>query len=446
VTDDPAPGDDRMSADDVHAVRRSDGPVVADVRVPSSKSIVNRALICAALAEGSSEIWGVAPGDDTTAMIRCLQQLGCGIGVRVERGERIADVIGTGGVLLPGPMTLHAGLAGTTSRFVTALTALGSGEYTIDGDPPLRGRPMGPLHDSLAALGASVVPAERHGYLPVTIAGPLRRADAVVMPGDVSSQYISAMMLIAPYVPGGLKLWLSSGLVSRPYLEMTRVVMAAFGHTDVEIRDRHVIVGSGEYLPTEFTVEPDASSASYPLAAAAMVGGAVSVKGLGSTSVQGDARFVELLEEMGCLVTQGPTDTVVMRRRDTPLRGIEVDMADISDLVPTVAVVATQAVTPTRITGVGFIRAKESDRLGDLAHELRATGALVTVESDGLLIEPTDLMHGARLGTHHDHRLAMAFGLLGLVVDGIEIADPGVVSKSWPGYWDALAAIPARLL
>jgi 3-phosphoshikimate 1-carboxyvinyltransferase len=430
--------------DDVHRIRCADGPVVADVRVPPSKSIVNRALICAALADGPSEIRGVAPGDDTAAMIRCLQQLGCGIGVRSEGDDRIADVIGTGAQLEPGPMRLDAGLAGTTSRFVTALATLGRGEYTIDGDPPLRARPMGPLHDSLSALGATVEPGEAAGHLPVTVAGPLRRADAVVMPGDVSSQYITAMMLIAPYVPGGLKLWLSSGLVSRPYLEMTKAVMEAFGHDGVELRDRHVIVEPGEYFPTEFLVEPDASSASYPLAAAAMVGGAVCVRGLGSSSVQGDARFVEVLASMGCLVTQSSHDTVVMRRRDTPLRGVEVDMADVSDLVPTLAVVATQAVTPTRITGVGFIRAKESDRLGDLADELRRTGALVTVEPDGLLIEPTDTLQGARLGTHHDHRLAMAFGLLGLVVDGIEVVDPAVVSKSWPSYWDALAAIPAR--
>jgi 3-phosphoshikimate 1-carboxyvinyltransferase len=434
------------TADEVHRIRRADGPVVADVHVPPSKSIVNRALICAALADGASEIRGVAPGDDTAAMIRCLQQLGCGIGIRSDGDDRIADVIGTGAQLEPGPMTLHAGLAGTTSRFVTALATLGSGEYTIDGDPPLRARPMGPLHDSLTALGATVEPGETAGHLPVTVAGPLRRADAVVMPGDVSSQYITAMMLIAPYVPGGLKLWLSSGLVSRPYLEMTKAVMDAFGHGGVELHDRHVIVEPGEYFATEFLVEPDASSASYPLAAAAMVGGAVSVRGLGSSSVQGDARFVEILASMGCLVTQSDHDTVVMRRRDTPLRGVEVDMADVSDLVPTLAVVATQAVTPTRITGVGFIRAKESDRLGDLAEELRRTGALVTVEPDGLLIEPTDTLEGARLGTHHDHRLAMAFGLLGLVVDGIEVVDPAVVSKSWPSYWDALAAIPARRL
>lgn len=429
---------------DVYRVQRADGPVVAEVRVPPSKSIVNRALICAALAEGTSQITGIAPGDDTLAMMVCLQQLGAGIGERTEHDEHIADVVGTGGELTPGPMTLDAGLAGTTSRFVTALTALGDGEYTVDGRPPLRGRPMGPLHDSLAALGARVTPAEAAGHLPVTVSGPLRQADAIVMPGDVSSQYISAMMLIGPYVPGGLKLWLSSGLVSRPYLEITRSVMAAFGVTDVEIRDRHVDVGAGEYLATAFRVEPDASSASYPLAAAAMVGGAVGVRGLGSNSVQGDARFVDLLESMGCIVTAAPDDTVVMRRRDTPLRGIEVDMADISDLVPTLAVVATQAVTPTRITGVGFIRSKESDRLEDLAVELRKTGALVTVEPDGLLVEPTDLLHGAQLETHHDHRLAMAFGLLGLVVEGIDIVDPGVVSKSWPGYWDALAAIPSR--
>lgn len=429
---------------DVHRVRRAEGPVIADVHVPPSKSITNRALICAALAEGTSEVIGIAPGDDTTAMIDCLARLGCGFGMRVQDSLRVADVEGTGGDLMPGPLELHAGLAGTTSRFITALAALGSGPYTIDGDPPLRERPMGPLHDSLAAIGATVEPGERRGQLPVTVSGPLRRADAIVMPGDVSSQYITAMMLIAPYVPGGLKLWLSTGLVSRPYLEITRTVMAAFGVSDVEIHDRHVSVGRGEYFPSEFRVEPDASSASYPLAAAAMVGGAVSVHGLGSSSTQGDARFVEVLESMGCLTTVGSSDTVVMRRRDMPLRGIDIDMSDISDLVPTMAVLATQAVTPTRITGVGFIRAKESDRLGDLAHELLKTGAEVSVEEDGLLIQPTDLLKGARLETHHDHRLAMAFGLLGLVVDGVEVADPDVVSKSWPSFWEELGAMPAR--
>ncbi len=427
-----------------HRVRRADGPVVADVVVPPSKSLTNRALVCAALVDGTSDVVGVAPGDDTAAMLECLEQLGCGIGTDVVDGANVAHVIGTGGDLAPGPTELNTRLAGTTSRFVTALAALGPGPYTVDGDPPLRSRPMEPLHDALSALGAELEPGEQWGRLPVTVSGPVRGADALVLPGDVSSQYVTALMLIAPYLRRGMRLGLSTELVSRPYVEMTRGVMAAFGVAGVEVADRRVTVPAGRYDPTEFRVEPDASSASYPLAAAAMVGGAVHVPGLGSTSVQGDARFADVLVSMGCTAVVGADHTVVMRRRDQPLRGIDIDMADISDLVPTVAVVATQAVTPTRITGVGFIRAKESDRLGDLAAELNATGAAVTVDDDGLTIHPTDLLHGALLGTHHDHRLAMALGLLGLVVDGIEIADPGVVSKSWPGYWDTLASIPAR--
>jgi 3-phosphoshikimate 1-carboxyvinyltransferase len=429
--------------EDTISVARADGAVVADIRVPPSKSITNRALICAALVDGSSEIAGIAPGDDTQAMITCLERLGCSVAVRDVDGERVAEVVGTGGMWPTHPVTLDARLAGTTSRFITALAALGGGPFTIDGEAPLRARPMGPLHDALTALGATIEPGGAVGHLPVTVSGPLRNADAIVMPGDVSSQFVTALMLIAPYIPGGLHLWLSTSPVSASYLDITKSVMSSFGVGDVEVSGRRVRVRTGTYEPSSVRIEPDASSAGYPLAAAAMVGGAVCVRGLGSGSVQGDARFVGVLESMGCIVSSGD-DTVVMRRRDTPLRGIEIDMSDMSDLVPTLAVVATQAVTPTRITGVGFIRAKESDRLGDLAAELHKTGASIVVEDDGLLIRPVDLLHGARLDTHSDHRLAMAFGLLGLVVDGIEIVDPSVVSKSWPAFWDMLASIPAR--
>lgn len=429
---------------DLHTVRRADGPVVADVVVPPSKSIANRALICAALSAGESEIIGLAPGDDTNAMIACLSALAVPVGVEERDGVLIGTVIGTGGAFPVGPIRLETRLAGTTSRFITALAALGPGPYIIDGDPPLRSRPMGPLHDSLHSLGARLEPGEEWGHLPVTVSGPVGGADAIVMPGDVSSQYVTALMLIAPMIRGGLSLGLSTALVSRPYVEITKSVMAAFGATDVTVGERHITVAGGSYGATTYQVEPDASSASYPLAAAAIVGGAVSVKGLGRASLQGDATFCDVLAEMGCIVTVGDTDTVVMRRRDTPLHGIDIDMADISDLVPTMAVVATQATTPTRITGVGFIRGKESDRLGDLATELAKLGADIDVDPDGLTIRPTDMLHGARLDTHHDHRLAMSFGLLGLVVDGVEIADPQVVTKSWPGYWEALDLIPAR--
>jgi len=427
-----------------HRVRRADGPVIADVVVPPSKSIANRALICAALADGESEITGVAPGDDTSAMLDCLDRLGIPVAVSKRDGNLVGAVMGSAGNLPAGPITLPTRLAGTTSRFITALAAIGPGPYLVDGDPPLRSRPMGPLHNSLIALGATLEPGEQPGHLPVTVSGPLRGADAVVMPGNVSSQYVSALMLVAPYIRRGLRLGLSTSLVSRPYVEITRAVMTAFGADDIELSDRRVHVGEGGYFGAAYRVEPDASSASYPLAAAAMAGGAVCVRGLGANALQGDARFVDVLVEMGCTATVSADDTVIMRRRDTPLRGIEIDMSYISDLVPTMAVIATQAVTPTRITGVGFIRKKESDRLGDLADELAKTGADITVEADGLLITPTDLLHAATLDTHHDHRLGMAFGILGLVVDGIEVNDPGVVSKSWPAFWDALEAIPAR--
>ncbi len=425
-------------------VRRADGPVVADVAVPPSKSIANRALICAALAAGESEIVGLAPGDDTNAMIACLSALAIPVGVEDRDGQLVGNVVGTGGALPVGPIQLDTRLAGTTSRFITALASLGPGPYTIDGEPPLRSRPMGPLHDSLHSLGAVLEPGEAWGHLPVTVSGPVGGADAIVMPGDVSSQYVTALMLIAPMIRGGISLGLSTALVSRPYVEITKSVMAAFGADDVSVGERHITVAPGAYEAAAYQVEPDASSASYPLAAAAIVGGAVSVKGLGRSSLQGDATFCDVLGQMGCMVTVGETDTVVMRRRDTPLRGIDIDMADISDLVPTMAVVATQATTPTRITGVGFIRGKESDRLGDLAAELAKLGADIDVDPDGLTIRPTDMLTGARLDTHHDHRLAMSFGLLGLVVDGIEISEPDVVTKSWPGYWDALDEIPAR--
>lgn len=431
---------------DVHRVQPALEPLSAVVQVPGSKSVANRALVCAALADGTSRLVGVAPGDDTAAMLDCLR--GLGVGVSHTDVDAVPDEVlidGTGGRLAPGPATLSARLAGTTSRFVTALAALGAGPFTIDGLPPLRSRPMTPLHDALAALGAQVTPGERWGHLPVTVGGPIGGPDAgeaargvsahVAIRGDVSSQYITALMMIGPYLPGGLRIELTTPLVSRSYLGITAAVMASFGIDDVAVGDDVVTVPAGRYRATEYTVEPDASSASYPLAAAAIVGGTVHVPGLTQASLQGDARFADVLGEMGCDVVVNDRGTTVTR--EGPLRGLDIDMVDLSDLVPTLAVVAPFAHTPTTIRGVGFIRGKESDRLGDLCRELRAAGVRATETDDGLVIAPGH-PHGARMGTHHDHRLAMSFGLLGLVADGIEIEDPGVVSKSWPQFWQML--------
>jgi 3-phosphoshikimate 1-carboxyvinyltransferase len=426
---------------DVHRVQPALEPLSAVVQVPGSKSVANRALVCAALADGTSRLSGVAPGDDTAAMLDCLRALGVGVSQADELAvpdEVLID--GTGGRLAPGPATLPARLAGTTSRFVTALAALGAGPFTIDGLPPLRSRPMTPLHDALAALGAQVSAGERWGHLPVTVAGPIGGAGDgapahVAIRGDVSSQYITALMLIGPYLAHGLRIELTTPLVSRSYLGITAAVMASFGVDGVEVGDDVVTVPAGRYRAADYTVEPDASSASYPLAAAAIVGGTVHVPGLTQASLQGDARFADVLGEMGCDVVVNDRGTTVTR--EGPLRGLDIDMVDLSDLVPTLAVVAPFAHTATTIRGVGFIRGKESDRLGDLCRELRAAGVRATETDDGLMVAPGH-PHGARLGTHHDHRLAMSFGLLGLVAEGIEIEDPAVVSKSWPDFWQML--------
>ena len=419
----------------VYRVAPLGAPIDAVVEVPGSKSIANRALVCAALAEGESVLRGVPGGDDTEAMLDCLKVLG----LDFEREDSDVRITGGLGSFRRGPLTLHCRLAGTTSRFITALAALGPGPYTIDGLPPLRARPMAPLHDAMVAMGVRVHSAEGHGTLPVSVHGPLDPSvDEVSLRGDISSQYLTALMLIAPYLPNGLRFVLTTPLVSRPYVHITAAVMASFGVPGVELGDRIITVPPGRYQPCDYTVEPDASSASYPLAAAAICGGTVRVPGLTAASVQGDAGFCHVLERMGCEVTQDDMGTTVTRRG--PLHGIEINMVDLSDLVPTLAAVAVFADGPVLIHGVGFIRNKESDRLSDLCNELRKAGIDATDDADGLVVRP-GAPHTATLSTHHDHRLAMSFALVGLGASGIIIEDPDVVSKSWPHFWDMIEGL-----
>ena len=402
------------------------------VSVPGSKSIANRALICAALARSESVISNCAPGDDTEAMIDALRILGVGI----ERNADKVRVSGTLNLEATHELQLNAKLAGTTSRFLTALCSLRAGTTTIDGDATLRMRPMLDLHNALGDLGARVSPVNNDGYLPVRVCRGDQWQAKVAVSATMSSQFTSGLMMIAPQLPSGLEIVLSQEVVSRGYIEMTVGVMRAFG-VNTDFSGNQIWVSPGEYQGTNFTVEPDASSASYPLGAVAISGGSVTIEGLSRNSLQGDVEFVDLLARMGCDVSESHEGLQLSRQKERPLRGIEVDMSQISDCVPTLAVVAMFAETPTQISGVGFIRTKESDRIGDLISELRKLGANISETHDGMVIAPTSL-RGANLETHHDHRLAMAFALIQREVDGVVINNPEVVSKSWPNYFDTL--------
>jgi 3-phosphoshikimate 1-carboxyvinyltransferase len=425
-----------MSQSSEYAVAIKGRSIDAVVTVPGSKSIANRVLICAALARGSSTIKGLPDGDDTQAMLQSLRMLGAIINLDGDtaRFEHSIDLNRMDEV------TVNANLAGTTARFLTAIGALRKGPLTVTGNEALRSRPMKDLHLALDQLGAGVSWQSEIYCLPVTVQRGESCSDSVQVSANTSSQFVTSLMLIAPILENGLRIELVGEIISLPYILMSASVMKAFGAA-VRIEDgRIIIIDGGGYVGCEFTVEPDASSASYPFASAAIVGGHVRVNGMSSVMLQGDSRFVDVLRKMGCAVAEDQGGITISRETDTPLRGVDIDMAEISDLVPTLAIVAMFAETSTRIRCVGFIRNKESDRIGDLASEMRRLGANVVEHPDGLEILPQTL-HSGRCDTHHDHRLAMAFGVAGLKLAGVVIGDPNVVSKSWPQFWGMLESL-----
>jgi 3-phosphoshikimate 1-carboxyvinyltransferase len=426
---------------EARAVAPLAGPLDATVAVPGSKSLTNRALVCAALADGTSTLDGALVADDTEAMRTALATLGAAIDEHPSSGR--LTVAGTGGRLRPGPLALDVRLSGTTSRFLLPVVALGTGEYRIDGAPPLRARPMGPVLDGIRALGAGVRPEGEDGHLPVTVVAPGGLAGGdVAVAGDTSSQFLSGLLLAAPYARSGVRLGLTTALVSRPYVALTVAVMAAFG-VDVEgdAGEGPLVVPRGRYRATAYAVEPDASTASYFLAAAALVGGRVTVEGLGAGSGQGDARFAEVLATMGARIDRTATTTTVTGNGELRSPGT-LDLADMPDMAQTVAVLAAFADGPTEVTGVGFIRHHETDRIAAVVGELARAGVEARETSDGFVVHPGP-PHAARIATHDDHRMAMSFALLGLRVPGVEIADPGCVTKTFPGFWEALDGLGA---
>jgi 3-phosphoshikimate 1-carboxyvinyltransferase len=416
------------------------GPVDATVALPGSKSLTNRALVCAALAAGESRLRHALRADDVSAMQHGLRALG--IEVRVggdpEHLDDDVQVLGCGGRPPATVAIADARLSGTTSRFLLPVAALAAGTIRVDGALPLRARPMGPSIDALRALGVTVTEVGAPGHLPVDVSdGPVAGGD-ITVPGDASSQFLSGLLLAGPAMRTGLTVRVEGTLVSRPYVDMTVAVMAAFG-VQVDRPDDHTWrVEPQTYVPTTYRIEPDASAASYAFAVPAIVGGTVRVDGLGSGSLQGDVAFVDLLARMGARVEQTATSTTVTGTGR--LQGIEADLSAISDTAQTLAAVAAFADGPTRITGIGFIRKKETDRVRAMVTELQRAGIDATEEPNGVLVRPAPI-RPATIETYDDHRMAMAFALLGLRAPGIAIADPGCVGKTFPGYWAMLASL-----
>lgn len=416
------------------------GPVRGRVRPPGSKSITNRALICAALAEGASTLTGALDSEDTQVMVAALRQLG----VEVAAADAAASTLvvsGCGGTIPADAADLYIANSGTSVRFLTALAAIGRGRFRFHGTPRMHERPIQDLLDGLSQLGVQATSEPGTGCPPVIVEADGLRGGKAGVRGDVSSQFLSGLLMAAPYARQPVELVVDGELVSKPYVTMTLAVMRSFGIDVPESDLRQFIVPLGRYRGRDYAIEPDASAASYFFAVAAITGGEVTVEGLSRQSLQGDVAFVDCLAKMGCEVRHGADSITVVGR---PLRGIHVDMNALSDTVQTLAVVALFADGPTTVTGVAHNRHKETDRIGNLAIELRKLGAEVNEHEDGLTVVPpasASALHGARMATYHDHRMAMSLALAGLKVPGVVIENPRCTEKTYPNYFVDLAKL-----
>lgn len=411
-------------------------PIDATVTLPGSKSFTNRALIIAALADGTSTLRQALFSDDTVYMAAALRHLG----IPVSSDERTSTYIveGKGGEIPAKQADLFVGLSGTSARFLTALASLGHGRFGVDGVPRMRERPMKPLLASIHQLGGRILSQFDNGCLPIEIVGDGLRGGEAQMAGDQSSQYFSALLMVAPYMTEGLDLKVAGDLIHGQYVLMTMKSMADFGVIATSEQGRRFRVTPGQrYRARTYDVEPDASAASYFFAAAALTAGRVRVENLGAGSAQGDLEFVDVLAAMGCEVEKATNSVSVSG--PSKLRGVDVDMGAMSDTFMTLAALAPFAEGPTTIHGIAHTRLQETDRVQATVQELRKLGIAVDEFNDGLRIVPGPL-HGAAIDPHDDHRIAMSFALIGLKQPGIVIENPECVAKTFPAYFDRLEA------
>ncbi len=420
------------------AIQPLERPIRATVRPPGSKSITNRALIVAALAEGTSRLTGALDSDDTRVMIESLRRLG--LRVSNDPPSQTIEIDGCAGRPPAESAELWLENSGTSIRFLTAAACLGRGTRRLDGNARMRQRPIGPLCDALNELGASVRFERDHGCPPVSVRANGLPGGRATVAAELSSQFLSALLLSAPCADRAVELALQGALVSEPYVAMTVRLMTDFG-VQVEMRAGSYRIEPQRYRGRTFAIEPDASAASYFFAAAAITDGDVTVKGLSRDSLQGDVEFVKVLEQMGCTV-EWNADSI--RLRGGVLRGVDVDMNAISDTAQTLAAVAVFAQGATRIRNIAHVRHKETDRIRAVVTELNRLGIDAQEQEDGLIIRPPasglPRIRPGIVETYDDHRMAMSFALIGLRAGGIRIANPSCVAKTYPAFFDDLTA------
>jgi 3-phosphoshikimate 1-carboxyvinyltransferase len=425
-------------------------PLNAAVRVPGSKSLTNRALLISSLANGTTHLTNALFSDDSRYFAQALQTLG--FDVQLDEANHEMTVTGLGGKIPASKAELFIGNAGTAARFLSAFLPLGNGEYILDGEPRMRERPIGDLVDSLTQLGAKISPlSQRESVVgggefnqicpPIKIIASGLPGGKTKIAGNISSQFLSALLMVAPYAKSPIEIELTTDLNSKPYVDMTIAIMRDFG---VEIkRDGYsqFTISPSHFSPfTSYPIESDASASSYFFAAPAICGGTVKVKNISCKSIQGDIAFLDVLKQMGCQVTERENFIEVSNfgSGDQRLKGVDVDMRDIPDTAQTLAAIAPFASTPTRIRGIASARIKETDRVHATCTELARLGVSVEEHEDGMTIYPVEKTRPAVIQTYNDHRMAMSFALIGLHVDGVTIENPSCVSKTFPNYFEVL--------
>lgn len=407
--------------------------VSGEVNVPGSKSLSNRALLLAALAEGETELTNLLDSEDIQHMLNALTKLG--VTYRLSDDKTQCVVQGNGGAFdVAEPLELFLGNAGTAMRPLCAALAASSVDTVLTGEPRMEERPIGDLVDALREANADITYLKNNGYPPLQIKGKTLSGGEMSVDGSVSSQFLTALLMAAPLFSGDVTIRIKGELVSKPYIDITLDTMAKFGVTiENDNYQTFRVSGSAKYVsPGKFMVEGDASSASYFLAAGAIKGGTVRVTGIGQNSIQGDIRFAEVLEAMGAKVVWNDEYVEIT---GAPLKGVDMDMNHIPDAAMTIATTALFAEGPTTMTNIYNWRVKETDRLAAMATELQKLGAKVEEGHDYIKVWPTDSLKHAEIDTYNDHRIAMCFSLVALSDTPVTINDPGCTRKTFPDYF-----------